>query len=422
MMPLPLRLLKRLDGKLPENAEPPGAMDDADLILVGGGLANGLIAWRLQQLRPDMRVLVLESGDTLGGNHTWSFHEGDLTPVQRAWLAPLVAHRWNSYSVAFPGRSRSLAGGYASVTSSRFDAVLRAALAAQVRLATPVASLSARTVTLTNGRMLRASAVIDGRGLRPSRHLSLGYQKFVGQELRLAGAHGLAQPVLMDATVRQHDGYRFVYVLPLSADTLLVEDTYYADDDKIDTSRLRMRIADYVKARGWTVAQVLREERGVLPITLAGNVNAFWDERQGIARAGLAAGLFHSTTGYSRPSAVHLAELIAALPDLSSAPLFKAIRTHAMAQWKAQGFFRLLNRMLFRAAAPDQRWRVMQRFYGLPAPLIARFYAARLGLLDKARILAGKPPVPVGAAWRAGWASGSDLDIGKKQKQIESTS
>ena len=407
MTPLPLRLLERLGCMLPENASTPGAVDDADLILVGGGLANGLTAWRLRQLRPEVRVLVLESGGALGGNHTWSFHEGDLTPAQHAWLAPLVVHRWDGYSVAFPGRSRCLAGGYASVTSSRFDAVLQAALASQVRLATPVASLSARTVTLTSGRMLRAGAVIDGRGLRPSRHLSLGFQKFVGQELRLAGAHGLTQPVLMDATVAQHDGYRFVYVLPLGADTLLVEDTYYADDDKLDAGLLRMRIADYVAARGWTVAQVLREERGILPITLAGNVNAFWDESHGIARAGLAAGLFHSTTGYSLPSAVHLADLIAVLPDLSSASLFKAIRAHAVAQWRVQGFFRLLNRMLFRAAAPSQRWRVMQRFYGLPAPLIARFYAARLGLLDKARILAGKPPVPVGAAWRAGWSTGT---------------
>lgn len=408
MTPLPLRLLRRLDCKLPDNAAPLAAVDDADLILVGGGLANGLIAWRLQQTRPEVRVLMLESGPTLGGNHTWSFHKGDLTAGQHAWLAPLVAHRWDGYNVAFPGRSRSLAGGYASITSSRFDAVLQAALPSQVRLATPVASLSARTVTLTDGRLLRAGAVIDGRGLRPSRHLTLGLQKFVGQELQLTRPHGLTQPMLMDATVDQHDGYRFVYLLPLSDDTLLVEDTYYSDNEKMDVVRLRERIAAYVAARGWVVAKMLREEHGVLPITLAGNVNAFWEETQGIARAGLAAGLFHSTTGYSLPSAVQLAEMIAVLPDISSAPLFEAIRQHAAAQWKAQGFFRLLNRMLFRAAAPDQRWRVMQRFYGLPAPLIERFYAARLGVLDKARILAGKPPVPVGAAWRAAWSTGAD--------------
>jgi lycopene beta-cyclase len=41
---------------------------------------------------------------------------------------------------------------------------------------------------------------------------------------------------------------------------------------------------------------------------------------------------------------------------------------------------------------------VLERFYRLPQPLIQRFYAGRAGLADKARILIGKPPVPIGAA------------------------
>lgn len=32
-----------------------------DLILVGAGLANGLIALRLQQQQPDMRILLIEA-------------------------------------------------------------------------------------------------------------------------------------------------------------------------------------------------------------------------------------------------------------------------------------------------------------------------------------------------------------------------
>jgi lycopene beta-cyclase len=56
--------------------------------------------------------------------------------------------------------------------------------------------------------------------------------------------------------------------------------------------------------------------------------------------------------------------------------------------------------MLFRAARPGERYRVLERFYGLPEALICRFYAAGLTPLDKLRILAGKPPVPIGAALR----------------------
>ena len=380
-------------------------LGDADLILVGGGLANGLIAWRLRMLRPSLRVLLLESGAALGGNHTWSFHDGDLGAAQHAWLAPLVACRWPRHSVSFPGRNRQLSTGYASITSDRFDTVLRGALQAWACTGVSVVGVTPRTATLADGRILRAQAVIDGRGVRSSAHLVLGFQKFLGQELRLTRPHGLDGPVLMDATVPQHDGYRFVYLLPFTADTLLIEDTFYADGHALDTDRLRANIAAYVEARGWAVAEQLREEQGVLPITLGGDVDAFWNEAQGVPQAGLSAGLFHPTTGYSLPDAVRLADRIAAWPDLAAGPLFDMLRAHAKAQWRAQGFFRLLNRMLFQAALPGDRWRVMQRFYGMPEPLIARFYAGRLRPLDKARILTGKPPVPLLAALRAALSS-----------------
>jgi lycopene beta-cyclase len=62
------------------NAEP-------DILLIGGGLANGLLLLRLSQLRPDLDVRMVEAGDTLGGVHTWSFFETDLTPAQNAWIA-----------------------------------------------------------------------------------------------------------------------------------------------------------------------------------------------------------------------------------------------------------------------------------------------------------------------------------------------
>ncbi len=76
-----------------------------DLILVGGGLANGLIAWRLHHARPDLRLLMVEAGAQPGGNHTWSFHQADLTEAQHRWIAPLVSHRWPGYEVRFPARS-----------------------------------------------------------------------------------------------------------------------------------------------------------------------------------------------------------------------------------------------------------------------------------------------------------------------------
>lgn len=383
---------------------------DADLILVGGGLANGLLALRLRQQRPELRVLLLEQGETLGGNHTWSFHQHDLTPAQQAWLAPLVEQRWPGYEVIFPDLQRRLGSGYASIFSERFHQHLMAELGGQIRLGVEVSAVEPQRVQLVGGQSLEAGAVIDGRGVRRSAQLALGFQKFLGQELRLQQPHGLQVPIIMDASVAQKDGYRFVYVLPLSVDSLLIEDTYYADGDAVAPEALRANIQRYAEDRGWAIREVLREEQGVLPIVLSGDIAAFWGEARGVPQSGLSAALFHPTTGYSLPDAVRLADHLVALDRWDAGSLFAAIRDNSTLQWRRRGFFRLLNRMLFMAGPADRRWAVMQRFYRLREPLIQRFYAAELTAWDRLRIVSGKPPVPVGEALRALAASNLHKD------------
>ncbi len=372
-----------------------------DIILVGGGLANGLIALRLRQQRPALRVLLLEADSQPGGNHTWSFHEGDITPDQHRWIAPLVAHRWQGYDVRFPRLNRTLAGEYLSITSARFAAVLTETLGESLQTDAAVTDITPETVTLADGTRFWASAVIDGRGYTPDKHLNTGSQSFLGQQWRLRQPHGLTRPILMDATVNQQGGYRFVYTLPISATELLIEDTHYIDAARLHLSAARQNIADYARQQGWCLESLVREEQGHLPIMLAGDFPAYWQARDNQPCCGLRAGLFHATTGYSLPHAVALADAIASSAEFSAAAVFSVIHRYALHQWHAQRFFRTLNRMLFLAGDADKRWQVMQRFYSLNEGLIARFYAGQLNLTDKARILAGKPPVPVGEAMLA---------------------
>lgn len=374
------------------------AADDYDLILVGGGLAAGLIAWRLALDRPDLRVAVIERDGRLGGNHTWSFFDSDLEDSDRAWLAPAVAHRWaEGHEVYFPARSRVLETPYNSITSERLHEAVAPLLGDRL-VAGEAVVVETTGVTLADQRRLTARGVIDARGPRPTRSLDLGWQNFVGRTVRLTEPHGLTRPTIMDATVRQYGAYRFVYLLPFDDRTVMIEDTYYADTPELDRAALSGRIDAYIRSRGWTVEAVVGEEQGILPIALDGDIDAFWAEEMTVARAGLWAGLFHPVTGYSLPDAVRLARLVAASEDLSSGGLRRLTEAHSKATWAERAFYRLLNRMLFRAAEPEQRWRVFQRFYGLPESLVRRFYAGHNTTLDKLRLLAGKPPVPVGKA------------------------
>lgn len=372
-----------------------------DLILVGGGLANSLIAWRLAVARPDLRVAVVEREGRLGGRHTWSFFDGDVSDADRAWLAPAIAHRWaEGYEVHFPNRSRVLRTPYNSLTAERLDGAVRPLLGDRL-IASEAVDLTPTSVRLADRRTLTARGVIDARGPGPSPQLQLGWQVFLGRTLRLEAPHGLTRPTIMDATVAQHSAYRFVYLLPFDARTVLVEDTYYADGPALDRETLRARIGDYARSRGWVVEAVIEEEEGILPIALDGDMDAFWAAgAPGVARAGLAAALFHPTTGYSLPDAVETARRVAEAPSFEGTVLRQLLETRSRDLWRRRGFYRLLDRMLFRAAAPEARWQVLERFYGLPEGLVRRFYAGRSTVLDKVRILAGKPPVPIRKALR----------------------
>src|SRR5689334_6884533 len=99
-----------------------------DLLLVGGGLQSALVALAVLARHPGARLAIVERAPRLCGEHTWSFHAGDLPePIARA-VAPAVASRWPAYDVAFPGLVRRIHRGYASIPSARLEALLSARL------------------------------------------------------------------------------------------------------------------------------------------------------------------------------------------------------------------------------------------------------------------------------------------------------
>lgn len=374
---------------LPSTAERP-------LVLVGAGLASALIAMRLSHQGNGPPIVMIEGTSRPFGEHTWSFHHADVEAADLTWLKPMMAHSWQGQSVRFQNLTRHLAAGYASLTSGSVAEAIAACPNVELRASARVASISADSVTLADGSSVDAACVIDCRGYQPSPALVLGYQKFVGLEVELEAPHGLVDPVIMDASVDQRDGYRFVYLLPFSPTRILIEDTRYSDGGALDLQAIAADVSRYAEAQGWSIRQVVREENGVLPIALAHDFERFWADRPvDVPQAGMRAGLFHPTTGYSLPEAVRVANLVGSNWPIGSAALARKIQDHAKARHRQQSFYRLLNRMLFRAARPDKRHLVLQRFYKLPQGLIERFYAGRTSAGDIVRILVGKPPVPI---------------------------
>ncbi len=368
-----------------------GTHTTAEYVLVGGGLQNALIALALLDQRPDTALTLIEREPELGGNHTWCFHAGDVPEAARGWVDGLVVKRWPSHDVVFPQHRRRLNYEYSAVTSSQLHRVVteRVAASRHARIVTAsVGAVGRSSVTLDDGSTVRGQLVIDARGPAQGASSPTGaYQKFLGLELEVAANSTPRYPVLMDATVAQLDGFRFMYVLPWAGDRVLIEDTYYSTNDRLDAAALTGRIFEYAAQQGLRVHRVLREERGILPIPTRLQLQP---RSTSPIRAGYAGGLFHPTTGYSLPVALRFALHIASRPA-------RAALDQSYSRWLAQHERQLrfsvwLNRLLFGAFAPEQRCHVLERFYRLPVETILRFYALETTGLDRARILCGRPP------------------------------
>lgn len=378
----------------------PDARHIWDLILVGGGLQNGLIALACLAARPDARIIILEQGPALGGNHTWSFHVDSIPPAARPWFDPLIEHRWPRYTVRFPDLEKTLEHAYATCSSDHFARVLEGRFAsaphAEIRLRNAVAEFGPEGVRLSDGTTLTGRLVVDGRGpVDAYPATTSGFQKFVGLEVELDCEVDATTALLMDATLEQCDAFRFVYLLPFSATRALVEDTYFSNDPTLDVAEVRARVLAWLAARGLGVRKVLREEHGVLPMP--------WRPAGPITRVpplvgGYRGGWFHPATGYSVPVAVRLAVHVAAhLPDDVFGSAFDTLADEQEAQAR---FAYLLNELLFVAAEPNLRWKVFRHFYELPDDLTLRFFALNLTSADKRRMFLRRPPPGV-SFWRA---------------------
>jgi len=374
-----------------------------DVVILGGGLSGGLCALAIAEHAPLLRMAMVEQSPRLAGNHTWCCHASDLGRLANtsggAWFWPLVKHRWPQYLVAFPGFARTIDGDYCCVPADALESAVNRVMARpthQLLLGERVQSATSTQVLLESGRRLQARLVLDARGSRTVK-TGCGYQKFLGWEIESdEAARTLGNlPTLMDARVQQLDGYRFVYVLPLSSTRFLIEDTYFSRDSLLDLEAVAGRLRQYLDGLGVGSYRLLREESGVLPMpwNAGDQLQDVGDVEDAPVAIGYRAGLFHPATGYSLGLAAQTADNIARAigtartDDLRypAASVVAALRTQIDTNLR---FAHALNFLAFRAIpASWLRSLVFEAVYRLPQALLERFYAARTTARDRLVLL-----------------------------------
>lgn len=340
--------------------------------IVGGGFSGALLALKLLERKDKPKLNVFEKNREVVPDRVISFHGTDISQLELKWITPYLRNNWNAQEVRLGNERRILHTPYYSIDS------------AKLRKQT-VTSLKENLHTGNSSR-IHSETVIFSTGYTSKDNC--GWQKFLGLEFELKKPHGLHWPIIMDARCEQTDGFRFIYVLPWNETSLLIEDTHYSDHPEIDENHYASEIYRYAKREGYEIKNEIRREMGALPIP-------FSLPTPPSLSIGALGGFFHPLTGYSVPFSLELSTRISALPQLNSHSIEQTLSNYRKELHDSQIFSLLLSNLLFKAAKPEDRHLVFEKFYRNPQDLLERFYSLKITKKDKLKIFTGKPPVPV---------------------------
>jgi len=272
---------------------------DADLLILGAGLAGLTLAARLARECSSPRIVLLEPRTAYRDDRSWCFWR----PEQHD-LSHLVSRRWNTWTFSDAAgtivRHHVPGLAYQYVRGSDFYASAQADIAESPRVELRL-GVCAGTVTAVSGGVrvetssgtLLARQVID---TRPRVAASMLYQSFVGLELERDRPLPFdpGEVTLMGSLAADAEGLRFVYALPLGPNRAIVEWTRFGTAP-INRDRLILELDQVLTGLGLGDARRVRAEGGVLAMGL-GRQAALPIE--GVVHAGNAGGALRAASGY----------------------------------------------------------------------------------------------------------------------------
>lgn len=366
-------------------------MGTAPTVILGAGLAGLSVARALLRQRPGAPIVLVDRRTTWEHDRTWCFWATPGLPD-----ADLATASWSAWRTVDHGGSavqRSKRHPYLHLPAERFyeASLVELARAPNVELMTATNVLGVdrgigdAIVVETSQGELHAASVVDamgGRGPllrdRPAGSIEL-HQRFCGLEVEVG--RPVFEPetaTLMDFRVpASHGGVRFMYVLPFTRTRALLEDTSIGGP-VIDAADRRSAIATYLAEHvGAGDVQVLRTERGSLPMTTFAFPAA---DRPGLFAAGQAAGAARPSSGYAfARTQRHATALARSLVDGSPPPSALGPRRRRALDGR---FLRALDASPESAAA----W-FMALARNVPGDVFARFMTDASSTVDEARVV-----------------------------------
>ncbi|WP_328394761.1 lycopene cyclase family protein [Nocardia sp. NBC_00416] len=351
-----------------------------DIAICGLGPAGRALAYRCLAL--GMTVTAVDPNPRRRWRATYAAWSDELP----AWLDPAAVAATVAEPRAHGLRDHRIARSYSVLDTSRLQYSLD--LAGATLVPDRAVSLDRHTVTLADGRTLRAGRVIDARGLRRR----AGRPEQTAYGLLLPRSAHPEPSLFMDWRPDNGADPRatpsFLYAIPLNDDTVLLEETCLVGAPALEPDELARRLTHRLRARGIGSRGDEPVERVRFPV--AGGV-------PGAARFGAAGGYLHPATGYSVAASLSAADAVAAGRSGWS-PAARAVHRLRCAGSRAllalppgdiprffDAFFdldiELQRAYLSRRDDPIGTLTAMSRiFFAVPGALRARLTAATLGV------------------------------------------
>lgn len=366
-----------------------------DYIITGAGLAGLSLLMRMMQhpFFDTAQILVIDAAQKNTNDRTWCFWEKEADIFE-----PIVIKKWNHVSFIAPSYTNELNLSPYTYKMIRgidlYSHVLKNAATKNnitfctERVLAVHSDVVGARVVLEN-QTLTASKVFNSILFEPANLLAQNasdyflWQHFKGFEIKTATpVFNDAVATLMDFTVDQTEGTTFMYVMPTSPTTALVEYTLFTPnllaEEKYDKA-----ITDYIqKTYGSIDYEVTHHEFGKIPMTnysfAGGNGN--------LINIGVAGGQVKGSSGYAFHFIQEKTKAIVA--DVASGK--NPLRASSFAQKKFQLYDSVLLRVL-----QDQKLDGATIFTAIfsknPTDRVFRFLNNESSLLDDLHIMSSVP-------------------------------
>ena len=339
-----------------------------------------------------MHVTVIEPRLEYENDRVWSFFRTRPDPFAACVRASWSKWHVSSSGVTVPRTSDRLR--YESVSSGAFyrlaQDVCDAANNIDLRLGTSVMAnprppaLDSPWRVETSAGHLTSRYVID---TRPMEHTTGYGQSFLGQEIRVGFAAFDPDDVpMMCFAAPRPDRVDFVYILPFACNEALVEVTTFGEkmlDIGDHRSWLNGEIARLTRGQSF---DVLREERGFIPMALPHPGASITPHR--FAHAGLRGGAARPSTGYAYQRIQQMADLCAG-QILRGADHIDLRLDSPVTGFMDRVFLRVLQRRPDRGSAL-----FCALFRNAPADRLERFLSGSTAAIDRVSVIASLPPMP----------------------------